>query len=101
MGQDILTVETFDAYNKLRPDWFETSNIETELNITEMLAAGEQPVNQVIADLKSLTSGTIYKITAPFVAAPLIDKAISLDFDHWIDEQKDGTFFIYFRKNSS
>jgi len=46
-----------------------------------MLAAGEHPINQVIADLNHLETGKIYELKAPFLTAPLIDKATSLGFE--------------------
>lgn len=98
VGQDVLSLETFDIYNKEKPDWFDELKISTELNITEMLAVGEQPVNQVVADLKELQKESIYKIIAPFIPAPLIDKATSLGFTHWVCQQKDNGFYVYFRK---
>jgi hypothetical protein len=61
-----------------------------------MLSNGEQPVNQVMADLKSMTSRTIYKLIAPFLPAPLIDKAASLEMDHWVDKKAEDLFLIYF-----
>lgn len=96
VGQDILSIETFVDYNKQQPAWFDENKIGNELNITEMLAAGEQPVNQVIADLKSLEKNSIYKIIAPFVPAPLIDKATSLGFEHWVEATKSLGFNVYF-----
>ena len=63
-----------------------------------MLAAGEQPVNQVISDLNHLNNGKIYKLTSPFLPAPLIDKAISLKIDHWVQERGE-LVLVYFYKN--
>ena len=54
------------------------------LDARPMLAAGEQPVNQVIADLHALGPGDIYKLVAPFLPAPLVDKASSLGISHWV-----------------
>jgi hypothetical protein len=61
-----------------------------------MLAAGEQPVNQVIADLQALDAGEIYRLVAPFMPAPLVDKASSLGFSHWVTQEGDQEFVIYF-----
>ena len=63
-----------------------------------MLAAGEQPVNQVIADLNHLKEDKIYLLIAPFLTAPLIDKATSLGLKHWVDKRSDEEFNIYFWK---
>jgi hypothetical protein len=60
-----------------------------------MLAAGEHPVNQVIADLNALKPNEIYRLVAPFLTAPLIDKASSLGMSHWVTQQ-DGDYVIYF-----
>jgi uncharacterized protein (DUF2249 family) len=63
-----------------------------------MLLAGEHPVNQVISDLNKLNPGEIYKLIAPFLPAPLIDKAGSLNFSHWVKQEGDELFIIYFSR---
>lgn len=97
VGQELLN-ESYDTiYNSQKPSWFNQTLIEKEFDIREMLAAGEQPVNQVISDLNHLTSGKIYKLISPFLPAPLIDKSISLNIDHWV--QKEGELvLVYFHK---
>jgi len=98
VGQDLFSGQSSTAYNTVKPDWFSEDLIETELDAKEMLAAGEQPVNQVIADLNGMAGGKIYKLIAPFLPAPLIDKATSLNIRHWVDKINDEEFFIYFYK---
>lgn len=97
VGQELLNESYDTTYNSQKPSWFNQTLIEKEFDIREMLAAGEQPVNQVISDLNHLTSGKIYRLTSPFLPAPLIDKSISLNIDHWV--QKDGELvLVYFHK---
>ena len=100
VGQDLFTGNSSKAYTTQKPNWFSEKLIETEIDATEMLAAGEQPVNQVIADLNNMSNGKIYKLIAPFLPAPLIDKASSLKLKHWIEKLDDQTFHIYFYKES-
>ncbi len=57
VGQEILSDETGSVYNYLKPEWFSEEKIVKQLNASEMLAAGEHPVNQVIADLSHLEAG--------------------------------------------
>ena len=92
VGQELLDKSDDTTYNTKKPTWYNETLIEKEFDIREMLAAGEQPVNQVISDLNHLTPGKIYKLTSPFLPAPLIDKAISLKIDHWV--QKEGELVI-------
>ena len=96
IGQDLFTQNENQMYNTQQPEWYNESLIAGELDARPMLAAGEHPVNQVIADLKMLETGKIYKLTAPFLPAPLIDKASSLNFKHWVTKSDDGTHIIYF-----
>lgn len=95
-GQDLIHQSETLMYNTEKPGWFDESRIATTLDARPMLAAGEHPVNQVIADLKMLELGKIYQLTAPFLPAPLIDKASSLNFDHWITKDPEGVHVIYF-----
>ncbi|GAB1402932.1 MAG: DUF1858 domain-containing protein [Lentimicrobiaceae bacterium] len=96
IGQDLMNQQENASYNQQKPQWFNESLIAGELDARPMLAAGEHPVNQVIADLNQLPKGKIYKLTAPFLPAPLIDKASSLNFDHWISKNAGNEVIIYF-----
>ncbi|MBN1658031.1 MAG: DUF1858 domain-containing protein [Anaerolineae bacterium] len=96
VGQDLFSEETAAGYTTEEPAWFSEARVVAELDATGMLAAGEQPINQVIADLQALDPGDIYRLIAPFMPAPLVDKASSLDIAHWVTRQDDGEFVIYF-----
>jgi hypothetical protein len=96
-GQEQLEdiTEAAQKYNLTRPSWHDESRIVNTIDISEMLDQGEQPVHEVLGALKKLKAGDILKIIAPFLPAPLIDKSIGLDVDHWVDNQ-DGVHYVYF-----
>lgn len=96
VGQDLASGETPAAYTTDRPGWFSEGRVVAELDAGGMLAAGEQPIHQVIADLQGLDPGDIYRLVAPFLPAPLVDKASSLGISHWVTRQDDGGLAIYF-----
>ena len=98
-GQDAIQDESESHYIVDKPSWFDEEMIAQELDARSMLAVGEHPVNQVMADLANLKDKEIFKLTTPFLPAPLIDKASSLGFEHWIDEHNESLFFIYFNKS--
>lgn len=98
VGQENITGDAGTEYNYQKPDWFAEDKIALRFNASEMLAAGEHPVNQVIADLKHLEVGSIYLLVAPFLTAPLIDKASSLNLKHWVDRRSNEEFYIYFQQ---
>ena len=99
IGQTTETIQTEDGqYHYNQPSWFDASKIEVTFDVREMLSRGEHPVAQVIEDLKSLSENQIYKLIAPFLPIPLIDKASGLNFTHWIQKENDELFNIYFIK---
>ncbi|MFW5707836.1 MAG: DUF1858 domain-containing protein [Bacteroidota bacterium] len=98
VGQDLYAQAEEKGYNTSRPEWFDEKKIMMELDASEMLERGEHPVNQVIADLKGLEPKAIYKLIAPFLPAPLIDKASSLQVEHWVIKEGEEKFVIYFCK---
>lgn len=98
VGQELMSDEAETPYNMTKPTWFDQNLVVQELDVREMLAAGEHPVNQVMSDLKKLPANSIYKLIAPFLPAPLIDKASSLEVKHWVVREKDELFYVYFYK---
>ncbi|MGD8475414.1 MAG: DUF1858 domain-containing protein [Anaerolineae bacterium] len=96
VGQDHFAAEIAAAYTTEQPSWFSEARVVAELDARGMLAAGEQPVNQVIAELQALDQGDIYRLLAPFLPAPLVDKASSLGVSHWVKQDDDPEFVIYF-----
>lgn len=98
VGQELYSEQAGTAYLTEKPDWFREELIHQTLNASEMLSEGNHPVNQVMADLKSMPSGKIYKLIAPFLPAPLIDKATSLGALHWVVRESDTVYIVYFYK---
>lgn len=84
--------------NTKKPDWYDKEKIIKTFDTRPMLAQGEHPVNQVISDLKVLEKGKIYEMIASFVPAPLIEKAASLGFEHYLLSEKDNLIKVYFKK---
>jgi uncharacterized protein (DUF2249 family) len=97
-GQEEISITEGSSFITDKPSWFNPSFVKREIDIRSMLNAGEQPVNQVITELNSLKPGEIFKVISPFIPAPLIEKASSLNIDHWLKKEEDELFFVYFRK---
>lgn len=98
VGQDLYAGKSSTDYTTEKPGWFNPELIASEFDAKQTLAQGEQPVNQVIADLNSMAANKIYKLIAPFMPAPLIDKATSLKIRHWVEKINEEEFNVYFFK---
>ncbi len=99
VGQDNIKIEKDMGYTTDKPEWFNEEKIVTEFDVRDILAAGEHPVNQVISEVAKLSSGDIYKVIAPFLPAPMIDKVTALDFKHWVVNESDNLYLIFFYKS--
>jgi hypothetical protein len=66
--------------------------------IREMLNSDEQPVHEVMAAKKRLDENGILEIIAPFIPALLLDKTLSLEYNHWIDKRSETEYRVYFKK---
>jgi hypothetical protein len=100
VGQDLYSDKVDVSYNTVKPEWFKKEFVEKVFDAKEMLAAGEQPVNQIMADLQAMQKGKIYKLTAPFLTAPVIDKASSLGIKHWVEKIGDEDYNRYVYKEN-
>lgn len=94
--EDYSSEET--SYNFKEPAWFSAGMIRKKIEISDLLNAGEQPLHEVLSEAKKLKEEEILEIIAPFLPAPLIDKTISLEYRHWID-QKGSEFHIFVTKS--
>ena len=102
-GQDSLSRidDTGSKYITLCPGWFKKESVIASIDIREILNRGEQPVHEVIAAARTLGNSGILEVIAPFIPAPLIDKTLSLGFNHWVDERGETEYRVYFRKTES
>jgi uncharacterized protein (DUF2249 family) len=88
--------ESGTKYVTACPGWFKAESIVNTIDIREMLSRDEQPVHEVLAAIKKLDKGEILEIVAPFIPAPLLDKSLSLEYKHWLENKGEGEYRVYF-----
>lgn len=97
VGQENVNIESESNKQKISETvQVNPADIFRTLDAKPMLDAGEHPVAQVMEDLKQMPQGKIYVLHAPFIPAPLIDKASSLGFKHWLDQNGSDNWTVYF-----
>ena len=100
VGQQLLNSHAGEETSHIfeTPEWFSPDAVSRSIDISDMLNAGEQPIHEVLSALKKLNDREILEIHAPFIPAPLIDKALGLGYEYWIGEAAEDEFFVYFKK---
>lgn len=99
VGQE--EVEALEAeegkINTVKPEWFDASTIVETLDIREKLNQGEHPIHDVMSAIKNLKENESIKVIAPFIPAPMIEKTLSLEYEHYLVEQSTEEYWVYFK----
>jgi hypothetical protein len=76
------------------------SRITISYDARDDINKGIQPIRKVLNDLKSLGNGDVYELIAPFVPAPLIDKADAAGFISEVEQVSSGEVKTYFVRDN-
>ena len=100
IGQEYFNqnAETGTKYTMKQPVWFDEKAVVNNIDIRSMLHQGEQPVHEILSQVKLLKEGEILEVIAPFIPAPLIDKTLSLGYRHWLKKVSVEEFRVYLKK---
>lgn len=93
-------VESFDhegqKYTTKKPAWFRPGRVSRTIDVREILDEGNQPVHEVLSAIRQLKKKEILEVIAPFLPAPLIDKATGAGHSHWVKEVSQQEYHIFF-----
>lgn len=78
------------------PGWYASERVTGSTNATAMLEAGEHPVLAVLDSLKKMAPGGVHEVSAPFLPVPMIEKAASLGYLHWVRTTEGGGVVVAF-----
>ena len=81
-----------------RPTWRDTLRVWKTLDARPLIASGQEPLSIVMRDLTDLPEDATYELVAPFLPAPLIDKAVRRGFESFSEKAEDGSTHTYFRR---
>lgn len=81
-----------------RPAWADEALLSGQLDARPILARGEHPLEHVLAEVARFQKGQVYRLTTPFLPAPLVQKVQVEGFDSWSEEASPGQFESWFRK---
>ena len=97
VGQDnLIGINDEQNESATAPSWFDSSRITKTLDARPIIESEQQPMNQVLEELKEIKPGDIYELITPFVPAPLIDMVKKKEFRVWSFEQESELIKTYF-----
>ncbi|MDZ7738111.1 MAG: DUF1858 domain-containing protein [Bacteroidales bacterium] len=89
---------TGGSYNTEKQKWVKKKKLAATIDIRDMLHKGEQPVHEVLSSIKRLGDKEKLMVIAPFIPAPLIDKATGMDYKHWLHKESEDEYHVYFSR---
>lgn len=78
------------------PGWYSPVRVTGSTNASAMLEAGEHPILAVLDSLKKMGPGEVHEVSAPFLPVPMIEKAASLGYLHWVRTTEGGGVVVAF-----
>lgn len=67
-----------------------------DLDVRPLLAAGQPPIDAILAAVAALPPGAALRLRAPFEPQPLYAKLAGLGLNHCTQRENDGSFTILF-----
>ncbi|MFT3829030.1 MAG: DUF2249 domain-containing protein [Opitutaceae bacterium] len=67
-----------------------------ELDVRPLLAAGQSPLETILAHVATLPAGAAFRLRAPFEPQPLYTRLAGVGFDHCATRQSDSSFVVLF-----
>jgi len=97
VGLENLAVEEekTPGISSLPPDWVQNFPIELILDARPILEKGEQPIQKVLEELKTLEKNKTYLLVTPFLPGPLLDMVKKKGYRVWSTEEKEDTVKTY------
>jgi hypothetical protein len=93
--EEFETDEVQVSFSKDAPSWFSPNKIKQSFDAKSMLDKGEQPINKVLDDCKSLANREIYELILPFLPVPLIENVQKQGFLVWAKEEEKRVIKVY------
>lgn len=93
-----IAAETEAVDRSTQREWWDANRITQRLDARPIIEAGEQPINRVMNELKSLKENEIYELITPFLPAPLIALAKKQGFRSSSQQRGENAFHTFFSR---
>ncbi len=102
IGQQLFEGETSaDDINYEKPDWFDSGKVLVTFDASPLIDSGENPMQEVLAQLEKTGEGNIFMLTTPFVPAPIIELISKKGYVHFCKASGGGHYHTYFMQSGS
>jgi len=97
LGQQLFEGE--DSANNInfeKPDWFDPDKVTVSFDASPLIDAGQNPMHEVFLRLEETGPNEIFKLTTPFVPAPIIELISKKGYAHYCLKPDQAACTTYF-----
>ena len=102
VGQELFEGElSGENINYAKPDWFDPGKVKVSFNASPLINSGENPMQEILAQLEKTPRGEIFILTTPFLPAPIIELISKKGYSHYCTESSEDQHLTYFTISGS
>jgi len=98
IGQELFDDTGIQAeINETEPAWFNKEKISIRFDATQLINAGQNPMQEVLKNLDETKQEDIFLLITPFIPAPIIELISKKGYAHYclnVDHEVFHTFFF-------
>lgn len=99
VGQGEYSVKSGDSGMVFkRPAWFSPDKVTIHLDVRPVIDEGENPLQQIMQNVKNLQDNDIMELHTSFIPSPVIEKLEERGYNHWTKKESNNLFITYFCK---
>ena len=97
VGQQLFEgTDSNDEINYKQPGWYDPDKVSVSFDASPLIDSGQNPMQEVLAQLEKTNSGEIFLLTTPFVPAPIIELISKKGYSHYCITSNEGQCTTYF-----
>ncbi len=99
VGQEQLIMsDAASGTQGLPPGWLKEKKIAIAFDATLLINSGKNPMQQILHNLDKTEKDEVFKLTSPFIPAPIIDKISKMGYEHYTNKISETEFHTFFHK---
>jgi len=99
VGQDLFNESNIQGeINFKQPEWFNEEKVTVKFDATELINAGQNPMQEIFRHLELTGKGELFLLSTPFVPAPIIELIQKKEYTHYChqkDQERCDTYFLH------
>ena len=82
--------------NEKEPGWFNKEKVKLRFDATAVINAGQNPMQEILKNLDTVSQEEIFLLITPFIPAPIIELISKKGYVHYCMKRDEEVFYTFF-----